>query len=144
MASDIIRPAVPADAGEICRLNREFNGDDAASAEQIHASLSASGPELCLVCQRGGRLVGFICGICFDSLCYTDPVGQVTELFVQENARRNGIGQALLHAMIETLRRKGVKEILLLTGADNAAAQALYEKCGFIPEDERCYQKTID
>lgn len=139
MASDIIRAAVPSDADELCRLNRAFNGSDTATAGHIRAQLHDSGFEHCIVCEHDGTLIGFICGICFHSLCYRAPSAQITELFVQEDARRRGIASALLQAMIVHLRSIGASEIMLLTGGDNLPAQRLYERNGFAAEDERCY-----
>lgn len=140
MASDVIRSAVPSDAEAICRLNREFNGEDTADADAIRARLANPGVEHCLVCERDGEIVGFVCGICFSSLCYRDPVAQMTELYVQPSARRSGVARALVTGMIRHLRSLGAAEITLLTGGDNHAARALYESCGFQHEDERCYQ----
>lgn len=141
MASDIIvRAALPEDAPDICRLNREFNGDDTADAEMIALQLQNPGAEHCLVCVHSGETVGFICGICFPSLCYRAPVGQLTELYVQPSARRCGAATALVQAMVSHLHALGASELMLLTGEDNSAAQALYERCGFIRQDERCYQ----
>lgn len=130
---------MPEDAEALCRLNREFNGNDTACAAQIRRSLQSPGAEHCFVCLRDERAVGFICGVCFSSLCYAAPVAQITELYVQPDARRSGCGEALVRAMTGHLRSLGAAEILLLTGDDNLAAQALYEKCGFVAENEKCF-----
>ena len=143
MASDIIRRAEPRDAAALCRLNREFNGDDTADAAHIRRTLSEPSPEICLVCERDGELVGFACGICFSSLCYRNPVAQITEMYVSPCARRTGVGKALMRAMIDVLTRMGAAEISLLTGRDNLPARRLYESCGFIHEDECFYQLHI-
>lgn len=140
MASDIVRSAVPDDAEALCRLNREFNGEDTADVAAIRAHLANPRIEHCLVCVRSGEIVGFVCGICFSSLCYRDPVAQLTELYVQPSARRNGVARALVMGMIQHLRSMGAAEILLLTGEDNHAARALYESCGLQHAEERCYQ----
>ena len=143
MASDIIRRAEIRDADALCRLNREFNGDDTADASHIRQALAGNTPEICLVCEQGGELVGFVCGICFSSLCYRHPVAQITEMYVSPSARRTGVGRALMDAMIEHLTRMGACDISLLTGQDNIPARHLYESCGFIHEDERFYQLNI-
>ena len=141
MAIDyIVRPARPSDAPQLRELNRLFNGDDVSDEALTQQRLSAPGPERCLVCERGDRLLGFACAVCFSSFCYVHPVGELTELFVLPEARRMGVGRALVRAMIERLRGEGATEIRLLTGWDNHAAQALYEQCGFRPVDERYYE----
>lgn len=141
MAIDFnVRPARPSDAPQLQELNCLFNGEGVSDEALTRRRLSAPGPERCLVCECGDRLLGFVCAICFPSFCYVDPVGELTELFVRPDERRMGIGQALVRAMIDQLRSEGVVDIRLLTGQDNHAAQALYEQCGFRPVDERCYE----
>ena len=124
----------------LCRLNREFNGEETADAEQIRRSILSCNIEHCFVCKIDGNLVGFICGICYASLCYKNPVAQLTELYVLPAFRRRGVGTALIQAMVSHMRSLGAREFMLLTGCDNIAAQHLYERCGFHKEDECCYQ----
>lgn len=135
-----IRAAVPADAPALCELNRRFNGDGGTDPAGIRNSLTDAGVERCLVCEDCGRLTGFICAICFRSLCYPAPVAEITELFVLPEARRHGVGRALVQEMLRRLQDEGAAEIRLLTGAQNLRAQRLYEKCGFRAVDERCYE----
>ena len=132
------------DTEELCRLNREFNGEDTANADVIRKQLLNTGPEHCLVCEYDGMLCGFICGICFSSWCYRAPVAQITELYVQPSARRKGIGHALVSSMVDHLRYLGANEIMLLTGEDNFPARALYGRCGFESADECCYQMIFE
>ena len=56
---------------------------------------------------------------------------EIRHLAVDEPARGQGVGSALLAGM---LAREGEKKITVFTGADNTAALALYQKCGFVPD----------
>src|SRR5271157_3915900 len=53
------------------------------------------------------------------------------DVYVREDARRRGIGAALVRAVIERARERGARRVELDTREDNAAAIALYESYGF-------------
>jgi GNAT superfamily N-acetyltransferase len=57
--------------------------------------------------------------------------GRVGGMWVNPAARRRGIGQALLEAVIEWSRRRGFKGLGLWAPAHSPAALALYAKAGF-------------
>ena len=59
------------------------------------------------------------------------PDAWLEDLYVRADARRAGVGQALLTLAIERARERGAKRIELDTNEDNAAALALYERHGF-------------
>jgi ribosomal protein S18 acetylase RimI-like enzyme len=59
------------------------------------------------------------------------PDAWIEDLFVHADARRSGVGEALLALAIERARERGAKRIELDTKEDNAAALALYERNGF-------------
>lgn len=50
---------------------------------------------------------------------------------VQKAYRREGYGFALLCELLKKLSKSGVKSVFLEVRVSNAAARALYEKCGF-------------
>jgi ribosomal protein S18 acetylase RimI-like enzyme len=56
---------------------------------------------------------------------------RLEDLYVVEDARRHGLGAALVAASIERARERGSRWIELDTLDDNGAAQALYERFGF-------------
>jgi len=53
------------------------------------------------------------------------------DLYVRDEARRQGVGEALLRSVIERARERRSRRIELDTNEDNAAAIALYERVGF-------------
>ena len=59
------------------------------------------------------------------------PDAWVEDLFVRADARRRGVGDALMTLATEVAGRRGAKRIELDTKEDNAAALALYERHGF-------------
>lgn len=52
-------------------------------------------------------------------------------MYVSPAARGRGVGEALVHAVLEEARRRGKTEVLLEVASTNEAAAALYERCGF-------------
>jgi ribosomal protein S18 acetylase RimI-like enzyme len=60
-----------------------------------------------------------------------DGCGALHDLFVDEAARRAGVGEALLRATLEALRDLGAPRCVLHTMWDNAPAQRLFERAGF-------------
>lgn len=59
------------------------------------------------------------------------PDAWIEDLFVNAEARRAGVGEALLTLAIERAGARGAKRVELDTKEDNAAALALYERNGF-------------
>jgi ribosomal protein S18 acetylase RimI-like enzyme len=59
------------------------------------------------------------------------PDAWIEDLFVHADARRCGVGEALLALAIERADDRGAKRIELDTKEDNVAALALYERNGF-------------
>jgi GNAT superfamily N-acetyltransferase len=55
----------------------------------------------------------------------------LNDLFVAPEARKHGVGRALLQAAREHAERTGAKGLELMTARDNEAAQALYESMGW-------------
>jgi GNAT superfamily N-acetyltransferase len=53
------------------------------------------------------------------------------DVYVREEARRRGVGVALVHAAIDRARERGARRIELDTNESNDAALALYESLGF-------------
>jgi ribosomal protein S18 acetylase RimI-like enzyme len=56
------------------------------------------------------------------------------DLFVAPDARRGGLGRAMLHAAIERARARGCRRIELDTAERNEAAMSLYRSFGFSDE----------
>ena len=59
------------------------------------------------------------------------PDAWLEDLFVRADARRAGVGDALLTLALERAAERGAKRIELDTNEDNAGAIALYERHGF-------------
>jgi ribosomal-protein-alanine N-acetyltransferase len=73
----------------------------------------------------GGRAVGRALVLA------VGDVGRVEDLYVSPDARRRGVGRALLARAVEVCARSAFRHVLLGVHPDNAAALALYASFGF-------------
>jgi uridine kinase len=84
-----------------------------------------------IICLIGSKPAGFAA-----SLYYDDMVGGtyfLSELYVNKNFRKQGVGQFLVKKVIEFASRKRYKVTTTQTEQDNIPAQKLYNKIGFKP-----------
>ena len=58
------------------------------------------------------------------------------DLYVKEECRKHGIGKQLMEKSEEYAKSIGAKGIELSTAKDNITAQSLYEKIGYIRDNE--------
>lgn len=146
MAEIMVRLACPADAEVLCALNLAFNGEDGGEglvdAAMIRASLAANPMEIACLAQVGGKPAGFCCMLVKRSVCYATPSAELTELYVAPEARRRGVAAALVRfAEAQCREHFGVDGFHLLTGCENAAAQAIYRKAGYREKKEMYFAK---
>lgn len=139
-----IRNATSNDIPQLLELNLAFNGEEVdATAETMHRHLCENAAEMVLVAEEEGRLIGFLCARVDRSICYAGPSAEITELYVQPQGRRRGAATMLLQEAERKLAALGVHELRLLTGRENAPAQGVYLRNGFLVEDEVVFHKDI-
>jgi ribosomal protein S18 acetylase RimI-like enzyme len=61
------------------------------------------------------------------------PCGVIHDIYVDESARHQGAGRALMRAAIDWIREKGHRQVVLLTKTRNERAQHLFAALGFRP-----------
>src|SRR5580658_10847436 len=64
------------------------------------------------------------------------PIYVLSDLFVANRARKQGIGRQLLGAAADFGRFVGVAYLMLQTAHSNTSAQSLYEACGWLRDNE--------
>ena len=138
-----IRQAQTTDTDALFVLNEGFNGAGCTSKERLAESLRSNCGETVLVAETASGIVGFCCAQRLRSMCYHEDYVEITELFVREEFRRQGIAKALLSYAEGWFADRGVKSFQLFTGKDNAAAQSLYEAVDYKRSEERMYRKRI-
>jgi ribosomal-protein-alanine N-acetyltransferase len=79
----------------------------------------------CTVMRAGARIVGYLC------LWEIGHEVHITNLAVHPDFRRRGAARALLEAMLDGARRRGVELVFLEVRPTNAGAIGLYGSFGF-------------
>jgi len=64
------------------------------------------------------------------------PSWILNDLYVDPGARGRGVGEALMEAARQLALSDGSAELMLQTARTNATAQRLYEKLGWVRDDE--------
>ena len=66
----------------------------------------------------------------------------LNDLYVDESARKLGVGEALMHAAESFAKETNARGLFLRTATDNIPAQKLYKKCGWV-RDEQFYRYDL-
>jgi ribosomal protein S18 acetylase RimI-like enzyme len=143
----VVRPLAAADLPDYKQLRDEmllahpeaFTSDAATEqkkepAEYLHrlGLDRRDGGHFVLGAWRGQRLVGAI-GCEREARLKVRHIGHIVGMMVRAEARRRGVGQALLDACIAEARRCGLEMLTLTVTAANRGAVQLYEQRGFAP-----------
>lgn len=132
------------DAPTLARMLHDFNtefGDPSPGVEVLSrrvAEFIAGDVKAYLLGAEGGGddPVGFA-QISFNPTIWSDrPLAHLDELYVVPSVRGHGVGRALLEALIALARERGAVGAEVVTGEDDTAARALYERFGFLNETE--------
>jgi len=129
------RPLQESDVAYVAALEAQIHAAPWTSGnfrDALAAGYSAS------VGVREGRIVAY--GV----LMLAPGEAQILNLSVVPDARREGLGRALLRRFIDDARRLGAEQIFLEVRVSNAAAIALYAAEGFAPVGRReCYYPAL-
>lgn len=131
-----IREATLADAAELFRLNLLFNGSSDDTVEQLITRLAhPHRVETPIIAECDGQVVGFTALRLLPCVFYAPPYAEITELFVEERYRQQGIGRALLAHAERLARSAGAEELFVATNFENTTALSLYRSAGFADYD---------
>jgi len=142
LTNNTIRLATLDDCSSLIELNYKFNGVERTLVEVRQSLLDTS--EIIVLAICNDQAVGFGCAQYYNSFCYPDPHGEITELYIIDEERGKGWGPRIICLLEERLLEVGVKEIKVLTGQNNIRAQRTYQKGNYSLTDEVMYEKTIE
>ena len=84
-----------------------------------------------LVAGEGGRAVGLCTGQVVISTAEGEPALLVEDVVVAPGFRGRGLGRALMAALADWARHRGVRRLQLLADRNNSAALAFYDRLGW-------------
>lgn len=96
------------------------------------------------VAEEDGRLCGFTQLYPVFSSVGLTTAWLLNDLYVEEGSRNRGLGTALLNAARDFGMQNGSKWLLLQTGRENFAAQSVYEKNGWVKENDFYYRLDLN
>ena len=143
-----ITRAGPADLDALALLfdgYRRFYGQpsDVAAARDWLRSRLRVGESVVLVAKRGDAAVGFVQLYPMFSSVRLARTWILNDLFVADDARRQGVARALLDAAARFARDDGAVGIALETTRDNAQARALYRAAGWNEDATQWYSLRL-
>ncbi|WP_346916735.1 GNAT family N-acetyltransferase [Clostridium sp.] len=129
-----VRKAKVEDAEDLKQLNYEFN-DVIVTKDNIIDGIKA-GEEIIVVAIVNNSPAAFACAKITKSICYNYKDAEITEVFVRENYRNQGIAKAMIKFIENVFKENNANHIGILTGTKNFAAQALYRNCGYARKEK--------
>lgn len=153
MSALSIRDARPEDRETVAALTRaayaEFAGVMQPSAwDALEAAvkrvLKEPGPAQCIVAEDEWRIVGSVflypAGVSAYDGADVQEYPEIRLLAIAPNARRRGVGRALVDECVRRAIASGATELGLHTSKSLGAAIAMYEAMGFTRVPERDFQ----
>jgi ribosomal protein S18 acetylase RimI-like enzyme len=153
MSALSIRDARPEEREKVDTLTRAAYAEFAGVMEPgawgaleaaVGRVLKDPGPAQCIVADDDGRLVGSVflypAGVSAYAGAEVQAYPEIRLLAIAPNARRRGVGRALVHECIRRASASGATELGLHTSKSLGAAIAMYEAMGFTRVPSRDFQ----
>jgi ribosomal protein S18 acetylase RimI-like enzyme len=140
----VIQPATTADAPELSRLYiayRVFYGEapeEQRAAAFILDRLERSSGRYFLA-RKGQDAVGFMHLMPSTNTLAMRPIWLLEDLYLDPSARSQGVATAMLSHAESFALSTGAERLTLATAHDNAVAQHLYQKLGYVREEQFLY-----
>lgn len=134
-------------ADDLADLTRLFAGylrfyevprDEADIAAFLGQRLQRGDSQLFIARDEQGVAQGFVQLYPLQSSLALEPAWLLSDLYVDETARRGGVGEALMNAARAHAEATGACGLQLETAKTNLAGQRLYERLGYV-RDEQFY-----
>jgi ribosomal protein S18 acetylase RimI-like enzyme len=109
---------------------------DPKGARAFIGTRLAAGDSTIFIARIGGRACGFVQLYPLFSSSRMQRLWLLGDLFVAPEARKNGIGSALIKVAEGFARADGAAGLTLSTATNNHTAQSLYEASGYTRDDD--------
>ena len=136
------RTAQSDDIKILVEMMNEFYGESSYSLNHQEAqnsfSLLLSNSSLgCIwITSINNRDIGYVVMTKRFSMEHGGIVAEIDDLFVTKDWRRRGVGKLLLSALLQYCKEQNILAVGVEVGAENQAAQNLYQKFGFLPHND--------
>ena len=127
----LLRDAREEDAEALAHLLTDFTHMATTPAQMQQRLARSRGIEHPILAELDGKVVGFASLRLLHYLGEDAPYAEISELFVMERYRCQGVGRALMAELEARARSAGASSLAVLTAVDNEAAGALYRAMGF-------------
>jgi ribosomal protein S18 acetylase RimI-like enzyme len=117
-------------------------GDLQRAHDFLHERLQR-GESAILLAELDGRAAGFTQLYPMFSSVRTARIWVLNDLYIDEGARRHGVGKALLDAAAQFAKEQGAAGLMLETTRDNDAARALYRAAGWHEDATQWYSLSF-
>ncbi|WP_137819982.1 GNAT family N-acetyltransferase [Pseudomonas sp. 2FG] len=101
----------------------------------LAARMERGDSTLLLARDVAGAALGFVQLYPFFSSLALEPAWLLSDLYVSAQARRQGVGEALMNAARAHAQASGACGLQLETAKTNLAGQALYERLGYVRDE---------
>lgn len=118
-----LRTARPADLPRMVRIERA--SFPLPWSEGAFRSVMRRDDARLIVADRAGEVVGYA------AVWFAADEGELGDIAVDPERRREGVGRRLVDAVVEEARRREAQQIFLQVRESNRAALRLYEAAGF-------------
>jgi aminoglycoside 6'-N-acetyltransferase I len=147
----LVRPANPSDSSQWAAMRQalwppEEEGEHEREIAAFFAGALHDVAEVFLAIDDSGRAVGFaeVSLRSHAESCRSTPVAYLEGWFVDEAARRTGVGAALIEAVESWGRSHGCTEMASDTELDNIVSQQVHQALGFEEADRVvCFRKSL-
>lgn len=146
-----VRPVAPADAEAWLRMRCALwpEGSEREHRDEINRFFAGqlSDPLHTLLALDGNRPLGFaeLSIRRYAEDCVTDRVAYLEGWYVEPDARRRGIGEALVRAAEDWAKARGCAEFASDALIDNQVSAAAHRALGFEETVQiRCFRKVLD
>ncbi len=89
-----------------------------------------------VACRPGGTPMAFVQMYPLFSEVTLKRIWLLNDLYVNESERKNGVARRLMERCTAFVRESGGSEITLATAPTNLAAQSLYQKLGYVKNEQ--------